>query len=195
MAEVRQLRAMLTYDDRAIARDLLDFVDMMLATGLRIGETAAVRWPFIDLTNGTIDVGTGIVVRARGSGLHIRDSDSSKPTARTLSLPNWCAAMLSRRRAVAIGDLVFPAPKGGLRDPSKTSADLKDAFTAAGYDWMTSHAIRRTVATLIDGAGLSTRIAADQLGHSKPSMTQDRYMNRELKVAAGAAVLEVLAEP
>jgi integrase len=102
--------------------------------------------------------------------------------------------MLSRRRTAATGELVFPAPKGGLRDPSNTSADLKDAFTAAGYDWMTSHAIRRTVATLIDGAGLSTRIAADQLGDSKPSMNQDRYMNRELRVTAGCAVLEIIAD-
>lgn len=39
----------LTYDDTAIARDLLDFVDMMLATGLRIGETAAIQWSSIDL--------------------------------------------------------------------------------------------------------------------------------------------------
>ena len=75
------------------------------------------------------------------------------------------------------------------------SVDLKDAFTAAGYDWMTSHALGRTVATLIDQAGLSTRVAADQLGHSKPSMTQDRYMNRDLHVTAGAAVLEVLRRP
>lgn len=89
---------------------------------------------------------------------------------------------------------MFPAPKGGLRDPSNTSADLKEAFAAAGFDWMTSHVLRRTVATLIDAAGLSTRIAADQLGHSKPSMTQDRYMNRDLVVTAGAAVLEVLAD-
>jgi len=35
MAEVRQLRAMVTYDNKAIARDLPDFIDMMLATSLR----------------------------------------------------------------------------------------------------------------------------------------------------------------
>jgi integrase len=90
-------------------------------------------------------------------------SDSSNLTARTLSLPNWCVAMLSRRLAVAAGDLVFPVPEGGLRDPSNIRADLKGVFTAAGHDWMTSHALRRTVATLIDGAGLPTRIAADQI--------------------------------
>ena len=194
VVQVRQLRAMLTYDDTAIARDLLDFVDMMLATGLRIGETAAIQWSSIDLERRCIDVGTGIVVRVRDAGLQIRRGDSSKLTVRTLTLPSWAADVLRRRQRMATEELVFPAPKGGLRDPSNTSADLKEAFAAAGFDWMTSHVLRRTVATLIDAAGLSTRIAADQLGHSKLSMTQDRYMNRDLVVTAGAAVLEVLAD-
>jgi len=196
VVQVRQLRAMLTYDETAVARDILDFVDMMLATGLRIGETAAIQWSSIDLEQSCIDVGSGIVVRVRGAGLQIRRGDSSKLTVRTLTLPNWAVQMLRKRQrqGPATEELVFPAPKGGLRDPSNTSADLKDAFAAAGFDWMTSHVLRRTVATLIDGAGLSTRIAADQLGHSKLSMTQDRYMNRDLVVTAGAAVLEVLAD-
>ncbi|KLI06813.1 transposase [Mycolicibacterium conceptionense] len=37
---------------------------------------------------------------------------------------------------------------------------------------------RKTVATLIDDEGLSARIGADHLGHSRISMTQDKYMAR-----------------
>ena len=36
----------------------------------------------------------------------------------------------------------------------------------------------KTLATVIDDEGLSARIGADHLGHSKVSMTQDRYMTR-----------------
>jgi hypothetical protein len=43
---------------------------------------------------------------------------------------------------------------------------------------VTSHSFRKTVATLIDDAGLSARIGADHLGHAKVSMTQHRYMSR-----------------
>jgi integrase len=42
----------------------------------------------------------------------------------------------------------------------------------------TSHSFRKTVATLIDDEGLSARIGADHLGHSRISMTQDKYMAR-----------------
>ena len=41
-AEAAQLRAVLTYDEKAVKRDLPDFVSMMLATGLRIGEVCAI---------------------------------------------------------------------------------------------------------------------------------------------------------
>ncbi|WP_228501809.1 site-specific integrase [Nocardioides agariphilus] len=38
---------------------------------------------------------------------------------------------------------------------------------------MTSHAFRKTAATIVDEAALSARLIADQLGHIRPSMTQD----------------------
>ena len=47
-----------------------------------------------------------------------------------------------------------------------------------GVPEVTTHSFRKTVATLIDDEGLSARIGADHLGHSKVSMTQDRYMTR-----------------
>ena len=85
------------------------------------------------------------------------------------------------------GRPVFPAPLGGWRDPSNTQADLRDAFTAAGFDWVTTHVFRKTVATLMDHAGLSSRAAADQLGHANTSMTTEVYFGR--KVAATRHVL------
>jgi integrase len=47
-----------------------------------------------------------------------------------------------------------------------------------GLPDVSSHSFRRTVATLIDDSGLSARVGADQLGHARPSMTQDVYMSR-----------------
>ena len=47
-----------------------------------------------------------------------------------------------------------------------------------GLGWITSHSFRKTTATMFDDAGLSARQIADQLGHARPSMTQDVYMGR-----------------
>ena len=48
------------------------------------------------------------------------------------------------------------------------------------FDRFVSHDARRTVATLLDGQGLSARDVADLLGHSRTSMTQDFCRGRRL---------------
>jgi hypothetical protein len=47
-----------------------------------------------------------------------------------------------------------------------------------GMPEVTTHSLRKTVATLIDDEGLSARIGADHLGHTHVSMTQDRHTSR-----------------
>jgi integrase len=46
----------------------------------------------------------------------------------------------------------------------------------------------------MDMAGLSARAAADQLGHAKVSMTQDRYMGRRTAETGAAKVMESIIE-
>lgn len=112
------------------------------------------------------------MMRIRGEGLVIRRADSSKIKTRTLVLPSWGTGML-RRRFNDTPDPqgpVFCAVKGGLRDPSNTEHHLKDAFETAGLAGLTSHVLRKTVATLIKDAGLPSRHPANQLGHAKVSI-------------------------
>lgn len=191
--QARELRAGIAADPVAIRRDLPDFTDLMLATGMRIGEAAAVVRAAVNLDAGTVEV-RGTVIRVKGKGLVIKPEPKSDAGWRTLTLPTWAVAMLRRRTAgLADDDPVFPSPTThGLRDRSNSSADLREAFDNAGYAWVTSHIYRRTVATLMDEAGLSARAAADQLGHARPSMTQDNYMGRRAVVTGAAAVLEGL---
>jgi integrase len=49
---------------------------------------------------------------------------------------------------------------------------------------------RKTCATILDEAGLSARAVADQLGHAKPSMTQDVYLGRKIANPHAATALE-----
>jgi integrase len=102
------------------------------------------------------------------------------------------AQPLDRTDAESGSRPVFPAPLGGLRDPSNTQADLRAAFDAAGFDWVTAHVFGKTVATLMDHAGPSSRAAADQLGHANTSMTTDVYFGRKVAATGAADVLEAL---
>lgn len=207
--EVKQLRARLAADPKAVARDLPELVGVMLATGVRLSEAAAFRpndlhmWreretELDDDARSRIEV-SGSVVRVTGRGVvrqEVRD-ENSKLHVRALRLPQWAVEMLIARleRMVEAGTLdadgpLFPAPKGGWRDRSNTERDLRDALNAAGFSWVTSHTFRRTVATRADRAGLSATAGAAQLGHRRPSMTQDNYHDRTFVDTGVADVLE-----
>ncbi|TLH50729.1 hypothetical protein C1S81_20225 [Mycolicibacterium neoaurum] len=89
--------------------------------------------------------------------------------------------MLTARRGrqfVGEQEMVFPATSGTWRDPNNFGKAWRTARADLGVPEVTSHAFRKTLATLIDDDGLSARVGADQLGHSKVSMTQDRCMAR-----------------
>lgn len=196
--EARKLLAQLDADETARSRDMPDLVAFMLASGCRIGEAAAVTWGDLDLDAGTADI-RATIVRVTGQGL-IRKSTKTASGARTLLLPPWCVERLRSRaaRPSASGQgagaegPVFPAPLGGWRDPSNTQADLRAAFSDAGFGHVTSHVLRRTTATVLDHAGLSARAIADQLGHANPSLTQDVYLGRQVASTGAAAALEAL---
>jgi integrase len=193
--EVRAIRSWLADNKKATDRDLPDLVAFMVGTGLRIGETCAVRWTDVDLSAGTVSV-TGTVLRLRGKGLIRKPSPKSESGDRALELPSWCVSVLARRMPTGADplDLVFGAPLvGGLRDPSNTRRALREAFAEMGLPGLTSHVFRKTVATLMDEAGLPARAAADQLGHAKPAMTMNIYYGRRTRATGAAEVLEQLA--
>src|SRR3954447_22327217 len=113
---------------------------------------------------------------------------------RTRIAADTTVVLLERRLATVPDDadapVIFLSPQGRLRDPNNTSGDLRQAFDRAGYPWVTSHTFRRTVATRLDGAGLSARQIADHLGHSRPSLTQDVYLGRGTANPQAAAALQ-----
>jgi integrase len=61
---------------------------------------------------------------------------------------------------------------------------------SAEMDGLVSHMLRKTVASFLDDARVSTRKISDQVGHSQVSMAQDRYLGRRLTDRQTAEVLE-----
>lgn len=181
--------AALEADPRAVRKDLPDLTRWMLATGLRIGEALAVSWSDVDLDMRTVEVDWKLI-RIKGEGLrHVRRLKGGDD--RTLPLPQFAVDMLRQRRAGSAGHgPLFPDALGGWRDPSNTSRELRMARGTDGFAWVTSHVFRKTCATILDDAGLSARAIADQLGHARPSMTQDVYMGRKVVNPMTAAALD-----
>lgn len=190
--------ARLEADRVAAAKDLPDLTRFMLGTGVRIGEALAVSWDEVDLDAGTVAI-VWKLIRVRGKGLLRVPRLKSDAGERLLPLPLFVLVMLRKRRRLATIDLViepgqavpvFPDSVGGWRDPSNTRRDLRNARGSEQFAWVTSHVFRKTCATILDDAGLTARVIADQLGHARPSMTQDVYMGRKVVNPAAAGALQ-----
>jgi integrase len=190
MAERAELLRHLQTDEKARQRDLPDLVFFMLATGVRIGEALATIWSEVDFDAGTVQV-TSTLLRVKGEGL-LRKRTKSRAGERVLSLPVSALAMLRRRfmSGARLDQPLFPDVLGGFRDPANVRRELREGRGQDTFAWITSHTFRKTAATILDEAALSARLVADQLGHSRPSMTQDVYLGRRAVDSQASLALE-----
>jgi integrase len=179
--ELRSLIEKITVSEVCRRADLVDPIMLFIATGLRRSELLAVRWtPDFSAEASTLTV-SGKVVRVPGQGLKRLDSGKTSSSARTVPLPEFAVTLLEARRNRPFwGEqkVIFPSSAGSLRDPDNFNKQWRKVRDELGVPDVTSHSFRKSVATMIDDAGLSARIGADQLGHAKVSMTQDKYMRR-----------------
>jgi integrase len=188
--EMRRWLALLDANEFAQRHDLPELARFMLATGLRLGEALGVTWSDVDLTTGTVSV-TRTIVRVKGQGL-VANRVKSKASERGLLLPPWCVELLRARR-VRLGGFdgpVFPDGRGGWRDRSNVGKSFRQVRLGSDFEWVKTHTYRKTVATLLDQSGASARMIADQLGHSRVSMTQDVYLGRRASNSGNLAALE-----
>lgn len=190
-AKLRGLRQAVAGDDRLVELDMPDLIDFMIGTGCRIGEACGLRWDRVDLARGEVTI-AATVVRLTGEGLRVQDNTKTG-RERVLALPLWVQEMLLRRQVEMPANaeqLVFPTVLGNVRDPSNTNRVWREATERLRLGRVTFHAFRKSVATLLDGAGLSARDIADQLGHAQASMTQDVYMARRTSTKRAANELD-----
>lgn len=159
--------------------DVGDLVAFLGGVGARLGEALAVRWEGVDWDAATVHV----------PGTKTATSD------RVLKVAPWVLDVLHARWIVEgrpRAAFVFHSPLGGLEDRRDERAvwrSLRRAFDRAGYDWATPHTMRRTVATLLDGAGVPIATIADYLGHADPSVTARVYLGRGGDTSRAAAAL------
>ena len=184
---------------RPRAMGLLELVDVLLATGARIGEVLAIRWADIDLaaTPPRLTL-SGTVVRlpgcqAEGGGLLRQTHTKTASGFRTVLLPRFAVETLMRMQLNAQSnpwDVVFPSSTGTLRDPHNVRRQWREARGDA-FAWVTPHAFRKTVATLIDRER-GDHDASAQLGHSGTAVTRKHYIEKAVEAPDLTAVLNQL---
>lgn len=174
-------------------QDLLDVIDMLLATGARIGEVLAMRWSDVDLGNEPTVTISGTIIYEKGKGLVLQDHPKSSGSRQTFRLPQFAVNTLLRRKVQQqIGnpyDVLFPSSTNTLRDPNNFRKQWNKARADIGFEWVSPHTFRKTVATVLaDTEGLSA--AQRQLGHSSDKVTSTHYVERTELAPDMSGVLE-----
>jgi len=183
-------------------RDMPDLVDLLLATGLRIGEVIGLRWSDIDLLpDGSDDWKPTLSVTGKinSSGRAMREDWTKTGNGiRIFVLPAFAVAMLRVRKMGQKPnpiDAVFATRNGTWYTTSNMQrawGKIRDAAGLPELDGVTFHTFRRTVATQID-AVLDAERAAGQLGHGSTAVTEASYINRSPVVVDASAATELLA--
>lgn len=157
---------------------LPDVIEVLLGTGLRIGEALALRWQDVDLDDTPTLRITGTMVEGTG-GLRRQEVAKTEAAHRILAIPHAVVAVLERRRHEAKDGVqaVFATRTGRHVSPADLRRLLRAAVNGTELEWVTPHACRRTVATRIE-ASLGIRAALEQLGHARPAVTEDHYLAR-----------------
>lgn len=120
--------------------DMADIIDLMLATGARIGEVLALRWSDIDLDARTVAINATIKTET-GKGTYRKRLTST----RTADLPEFAIAVLRRRRAASTPggiDAVFPTRNGTWHQVNNVERRWRQIRKDAGLEWVTPHAFR-----------------------------------------------------
>jgi integrase len=169
-------------------RILIDGMEIMLGTSIRIGECLALRRCDVDMTTlpPTLVV-NGTIVSTKAEGIHRKDSPKRSRQRRSIALPSMAAAAVRRRLALAEPDAeasLFPTKTGRSLSVSNYErllrsfiADERSNLVRLGVDVdeYTTHIYRRTAATLVERAAGIT-LASRLLGHANEQTTRNSYV-------------------
>ncbi|GAB3088527.1 tyrosine-type recombinase/integrase [Isoptericola nanjingensis] len=180
-------------------------VDVMLGTGLRIGEVMALRWGEVNLSPDglpTIAV-TATMVDIKGQGTVRQERPKTDAGQRSMIVPRFSAeALESIHPAVTSADMpVFPSRTfrdgrnvGRPQTPANLRRSLRAALAAAQLSGVYPHLLRKTVATVV-ARRMGVAEAAALLGHKIDAGVTGRHYIERLRLAPDtSAVLQEMVE-
>lgn len=150
---------------------LLELIDLLRGSGLRIGEALALRWEDVDLENRTVSV-SGTVDNKGGR----QDFPKTDAGQRVIHVSDRAAGALRRQYdkdyRQQFPNIVFPSARGGFRTVVNVERQLREG---RGDLAIVPHDFRKTVATRIEQK-FGTLAASRHLGHASTAVTEQSYL-------------------
>jgi integrase len=119
---------------------MADIIELMFATGARIGEVLALRWRDIDLRARTVEINATIKTEP-GFGTHRKALAHS----RLVGLPESAVLVLGTRRhrmTNSVNDAVFRTRNGAWLQVNNVERRWRQIRRKAGLDWISPDMFR-----------------------------------------------------
>lgn len=183
-------RALTVEEQKAFMQEIesdyyYEYVALLLCTGMRTGEAAALTWNDIDYKNNVIHISKTLTCTEKGAPC-IGDTPKSEAGKRDIPLNNTIKNVLAKQKA-KMGNIysitnrsVFISVFGGIVQNHAINSAIENALArleAKGthIERFTAHALRDTFATRYIEQGGTPQTLKTILGHSSLSMTMDLY--------------------
>jgi integrase len=161
-------------------------------TGMRYGESAGLEWKDLDFAERTL------CIRRSFSQGRLGPPKTGKTRVIGMAEPVAEALQMQRDRLHdednigLVDDIVFPSDKGTRRWSSSLHGPMREAAKAAGIDVKVGpQVLRKTLATVLDNAGVQRKMIKAIAGHETDEMS-DHYDEKrpEDQIRALSSILE-----
>lgn len=160
-----------------------DLFILLMSTGLRIGEGAALQWKDVNFEDGTLTVSKTLSsVRDYDDPNDKWHNEVSSPKTKSSNrvvplMPNVLNMLKEKKKDSAADELIFKSVKGESVRFGSARHHFNEILKAAGIEkqGLHPHCLRHGFATRAFEAGIDIRIVQELLGHATLNMTASIY--------------------
>lgn len=170
--EQKRLRFVL----RTHEHDSFYAMELMLETGIRVGECLALDWNDVDIEKHRLYIHKTVVNEASGKA-YIREGAKTDSSKRVVPLSPRAVEVLKELAAKSETDYLFCCNKNTWLKYSTIRKWVIEVCKRASVPYRSPHAFRHTFATNQFYKGTNIKILSKLLGHSNTSITYNTYIH------------------
>lgn len=166
------------------------FLDLM--TGLRIAELCGLKWKYVNLDEGYIDVVGQIIYNRSSRELEYTKILKTDSSFRRITIPGVLIDYLKEIKEALHpkeNDFVVLNREGNMCNPRNLSVNFSKTVAKYNVSKITFHGLRHTHATMLLSAGENIKVVSERLGHQDITTTLNIYMHVQEKMKQNTASL------
>ena len=152
-------------------------MELMLETGMRVGEALALSWKDINFEKKSIRIHATMVNPANQKECYVQEGAKSETSNRIIPISPRAMEILQKLRDYSREEWVFSGPRGKRLSYENLRQQCKKVCEEAKVPYYGLHVWRHTFATNLYYKGVDVKILSKLLGHANTTITYNIYVH------------------